>query len=203
MVARKRRSGRALASSAVPSGRRNVGVIAQSDAAAFLPVIEIVGPAAFAAGIKGGAPSKDAVRDAARVLRAQRELNQLAERRLIYQAGRAKTSQSAIAALLGTSQPTVSRIVRQIEQDPSLLAPSPNELIYRRAVGQIDTATMMKGLVSYEYRSGQYDPSGGDAYLRGDWRQIENGLAGGLITDEEYEEIAREAPSAKSASADH
>jgi hypothetical protein len=36
----------------------------------------------------------------------------------------------------------------------------------------------------------QYDPTGGDGFIRGEWRQVENALLAGLITDEEYERIA-------------
>lgn len=49
----------------------------------------------------------------------------------------------------------------------------------------------------YAITPGCYDPTGGDGFVRGDWRQIENALIAGLITDEEYERIAREAPTAK------
>ena len=38
----------------------------------------------------------------------------------------------------------------------------------------------------------QYDPTGGDGFIRGEWRQVESALLAGLITDEEYERIARE-----------
>lgn len=42
---------------------------------------------------------------------------------------------------------------------------------------------------------GQYDPTGGDGYLRGDWRKAENALLAGLITDDEYETLAHILPS--------
>ena len=35
-----------------------------------------------------------------------------------------------------------------------------------------------------------YDPTGGDGFIRGEWRQVESALLSGLITDEEYERIA-------------
>jgi len=38
----------------------------------------------------------------------------------------------------------------------------------------------------------QYDPTGGDGFIRGEWRQVESALLAELITDEEYEQIARE-----------
>lgn len=40
----------------------------------------------------------------------------------------------------------------------------------------------------------------GHGFVRSTWRQIEDALTVGLITDEEYERIAREAPTAKAAS---
>lgn len=156
--------------------------------------LRIVEPAVFLKGRSKRAPSADEVSEAARVVRAQKDLLDLVVLRLIHQAARARTSQSAIAALLGTSQPTVSRIAKQIEQNPSILEPSPSEVINRRAVGQVDTDAMMTALLSYTYAPGQYDPTGGDGFLRGDWRQVEDALVAGLISDEEYERVAREAP---------
>jgi hypothetical protein len=163
------------------------------------PVLGIVEPAAFLKGKRGKAPSKTEVSEAAKVLRAYKELVRLAELRLIHQARRSKTSQNVIAALLGTSQPTVSRIAKQIDQTPSVLEPSPSEIINQRAVRQIDDETMMNMLLAYAYTPGRHDPTGGDGFVRGDWRQIENALIAGLITDEEYERIAHEAPTAKPA----
>ena len=61
--------------------------------------------------------------------------------------------------------------------------------------------TTMNMLLSYAYTPGRHDPTGGGGFVRGDWRQIENALIAGLITDEEYERIAREAPTAKPTSA--
>jgi len=41
-----------------------------------------------------------------------------------------------------------------------------------------------------EVTNHQYDPTGGDGFIRGEWRQVESALLAGLITDEEYERIA-------------
>ena len=188
------------ATSQAKKARRTVNL--KSAAGTFsMTTLKIVEPTAFVKGRSRKAPSQDEVSRAAKVVRAQKELLHLVELRLIHQAAKAKTSQSAIAALLGTSQPTVSRIAKQIKQNPSILEPSPSEIINRRAVGQINTDAMMSTLLSYAYIPGQYDPSGGDGFLRGNWRQIESALITGLITDEEYERIARGAPTAKPARA--
>lgn len=160
--------------------------------------LEVIGTAAFRKGASAGRPSMEEIGAAAKVVRARKELNQLAELRLIHRAARISAPQDAIAALLGTSQPTVSRALKRIEQDPAVLDPSPREAINQRAVGQIDTESMMGSLVSYRYAPGSYDPTAGDGFVRGDWRQIEDALVAGLITDAEYERIAREAPIAKS-----
>lgn len=173
-------------------------VVVERPSAPVAPGWDIVGSTAFAAGSAAKGDSKAQIRLAARKVRAQKELTQLAELRLIHRATAIKASQDSIATLLGTSQPTVSRLIKRIEQAPWLLEPSPREIINQRAVGQIDTETMLNTLVSYSYAPGSYDPTGGDGFLRGDWRQIEDALVSGLITDEEYERVAREAPAAKS-----
>ncbi len=77
--------------------------------------------------------------------------------------------------------------------NPSVLEPGPTETINLRTAGLIDTDTMMETLIAYSYEPGRYDPTGGDGFIRGSWRQIEDALAAGLITNEEYERVAREA----------
>lgn len=158
---------------------------------------KLVGPTEFMRGGRGEVPSKREVSEAAKVVRAQKELLHVAELRLVDQAARSKTSQAALAGLLGTSQPTISRLVKQIAQDPSVLEPCPTETINLRTAGLIDTDTMMEALIAYSYEPGRYDPTGSDGFVRGSWRQIEDALTAGLITDEEYERVAREAPIAE------
>lgn len=181
---------------------RMEGRVATSEAvtvATLAPALKLVEPLAFTKGHRGRAPSKGAVIDAAKVVRAQKELLRLSELRLVHQAARSRTSQDALAVLLGTSQPTVSRLSKQIALDPSILEPSPSEIINLRAVGQIDAEEMMEALMTYTYSAGQYDPTSGDGFIRGAWRQMEDALTAGLISDDEYERIARGAPVAKAA----
>lgn len=155
------------------------------------PTPDIVDPMVFVRKGSVGNPSMGEVRDAAKVIRARKELNRVHEMRLIHTAVEANTSQDDIAALLGTSQPTISRITHQIKKTPSLLHQSPSEIINQRVVGDIDTETMMDSLTSYAYSPAGYDPAGSDGFVRGDWRQIENALTAGLITGQEYERVAR------------
>ena len=165
--------------------------------------IKVFDAIAIRTGPASKAPSPELVSEAAKFVRLQKELLHIAELRVIALAAKVNTSQSAIAALLGTSQPTVSRIAKQIELNPRILESSPTEVINRRAVGEIDGDEMMEALLSYSFMPGQYDPTGGDGFIRGDWRQVESALMAGLITDEEYERIAREVPAAKKARVAH
>ncbi|NQW73248.1 MAG: hypothetical protein HQ453_10995 [Actinobacteria bacterium] len=176
------------------------GTAATPPAAMRIKVFDAI---AIRKGPASKAPSPELVSEAAKFVRLQKELLQIAEWRVIGLAAKVNTSQSAIAALLGTSQPTVSRIAKQIELNPRILESSPTEVINRRAVGEIDGDEMMEALLSYSFMPGQYDPTGGDGFIRGDWRQVESALMAGLITDEEYERIARDVPAAKKARVAH
>src|SRR5689334_18722842 len=62
--------------------------------------------------------------------------------RLVARALAAKVSREALAASLGISQATVSRLARRINADPAILDETPGEIIEKRAVGVIDDVTM-------------------------------------------------------------
>ena len=132
------------------------------------------------------------LRAQALVLRAQENLLRRMKLRHVATALNIK-SQDEIAHSLGTSQATVSRMAKLIKAEPQVLAVTPTEMMERRAVGAIDDQTMMAHLLQQTYTAGTHDPTGGDGYVRGSWREIENGLTDGLLTDDEYERIAREA----------
>lgn len=131
----------------------------------------------------------------AQVLRIAESLIERQKMRLIADALSQRTSQEEIAASLGTSQASISRIAGIIRSDPAVLEETPSELIQRRAVGELDDDAMMAGLLRCRFTPGTHDPSGGDGYIRGSWREIENALVAGLLTDDEYERIARGAGS--------
>lgn len=140
---------------------------------------------------------KTAVRKEATILKATEDLVRVNRLRLVARALDARISQDDLAASLDISQASVSRIAALIQSDPSVLDESPTEIIGLRATGQIDSATMMKRLTAHAYSPGQHDPTGGDGYIRGTWREIERALGRGLLSNAEYEQIARKAPVAK------
>jgi hypothetical protein len=139
-------------------------------------------------------PGDDDLRAAAKRCVAQRQLQELAQLRLLERARQNSTPQQQMAKWLGTSQPTISRLLNKIEADPSVLDRTPTEVINQRLVGEIDSHTMMEALTSFAYSPGDFGPHGADGFLRGDWRQIENALVEGLISENEYERIAQAAP---------
>ena len=147
-----------------------------------------------------GVDPKVVFQEHARTLKAQEDLLRLSKLRLVAE-GVKITSQDKVAASLGISQATVHRLVNKIRNDPAALEETPTEIIDRRAVGAIDDDEMMAALLVRSYSHGRHDPTGGDGYIRGTWSEIERALGKGLLSDEEYERLAREAPRAKSARA--
>lgn len=132
--------------------------------------------------------------DEPRVLKSRAELDRVRQFRLIAKAIEAGASQEAVAEELGISQATVSRVLRQIRgSNGEILNESAAEVIHRRAAHEISDEQMLDQLLSIQYTSGQYDPSGGDGYVRGSWDQIHWALAEGLLSDEEYATLTRKA----------
>ncbi|WP_088305713.1 winged helix-turn-helix domain-containing protein [Mycolicibacterium peregrinum] len=128
--------------------------------------------------------------DAARLRTYKRYL----ERSIYEAATRGGLSQREISDLVGThSQPTVQRILRRFTDDPDQLQVKPAELIDLRTAGLIDTETMMKELLDWQYSFGGVVRIGGvatDAYMSRDWDEIEMAFYRGLLTDDEFERLA-------------
>lgn len=61
----------------------------------------------------------------------------------------------------------------------------------KRLENLVETDQMMKELQSYKFDPSRYDPTGGDGFVRGDWREVEDVLMDGVITDDEYEKMLR------------
>ena len=138
----------------------------------------------------------------ARHLRAVKEQLSISEARLIVEAKHQRKTQAETALLLSISQPTVSRVLREVKQAPEILSVKPREIINRFLLGQIDRETMLQMLMRHEYVSALYDPTGGDGYIAGDWKQVEQAFIDGELTDEEYERIASSAPLVNAVSRD-
>lgn len=95
-----------------------------------------------------------------------------------------------ISDVVGTlSQATVQRTLRKVSENPSRLRETPGEMIDRRRAGLIDDETMMSRLLSWEYSFGHVPSVDGvatDAYLSGDWDEIELAYYRDLLSDDEF-----------------
>lgn len=129
------------------------------------------------------------VRFAARQRIDDRELD-----REIDAAHRAGLTQRQISDIVGTlSQTTIQRRLRRLSADPSLLRETPAELIDRRAAGLMDDATMMERLLNWRYDFGHVRTMDGvatDAYVSGDWDDVELAFFLDLLTRKEFARLA-------------
>lgn len=125
----------------------------------------------------------------ARVL-AQEDLLRRARLRLVARAIQLGASQQVIGDALGLSQATVRRMARQIENDPRALETTATEVIGLATVGEITRSEMMRRLSTLPVTVAEYDPTGGEGYVRGTWDEIESALGRGLLSDGEYAQLA-------------
>lgn len=116
------------------------------------------------------------------------------DRDIYYAARDAHLSQRQISDIVRTrSQATVQRILRRLSEDPFLLEETPAEVIDRRAAGLIDSETMMDKLLNWKYTFGhvpRIDGVATDAYMSGDWDEIELAYYRDLLSDEEFTRLA-------------
>lgn len=68
----------------------------------------------------------------------------------------------------------------------------PLEVIAQRQVGEIDTATMIKTLLTMSMRPGTGDAHNpwSDGVAPGDWAEVGDAVGRGWLTNEEYETVA-------------
>lgn len=127
---------------------------------------------------------------AARRRVADRELE-----REIYEAATVRgLSQRQISDVVGNqSQATIQRILRRVNDDPSLLDVKPAEIVDQRTAGIITTEQMMDLLINWRYTVGDVVRIGGvatDAYMTGDWDAIEMAFYRGQLSDDEFRQLA-------------
>ncbi|WP_454793821.1 helix-turn-helix domain-containing protein [Mycolicibacterium lutetiense] len=141
------------------------------------------------------APVTDAV---LRKVGAQRRLAAYRERSVIVAAALAGRPQTAIADLLGVSQPHVSRTLAAVKRENHgalRVAPlSVLDIVDERDAGEIDTDTMLKMLGELDYTEGYVPEIAGvptDAYVRGTWDDIEFAYQQDKLTYEEFEQLFR------------
>lgn len=114
------------------------------------------------------------------------------ERAIYHAAFDAGLSQRQISEAVGSSQATVQRILRRLSDDPSLLEVTPAEVIDRRAAGLIDDETMMGRLMNRTLSVGEVPTIDGvatDAYIPGDWDDIEVAYYRDLLSEQEIERL--------------
>lgn len=129
---------------------------------------------------------------------AQRRLAAEREVRLIIEAAIAGRSQTAIAKLVGVSQPHISRTIAAVKrQNDGHLRVEPKsalDIIDERDAGKIDTRMMMRKLGNADYTDGHVPDVDGvatDAYVRGSWDDIEYAFQQDRLTFEQYSELFR------------
>ncbi|MCM0616737.1 hypothetical protein HAV21_05870 [Paenarthrobacter sp. MSM-2-10-13] len=120
---------------------------------------------------------------------AQKELARLDHIRAVMAAHKDGASQTAIANDAGISQAEVSRILRRVEAVPAAIARSPREVILRHAAGQLDHASMLTELVSWNYSFAQDAQPENPLSVRtsGSWEQVTDALHRGLLSDDDFD----------------
>jgi hypothetical protein len=114
--------------------------------------------------------------------------------RAIYHAAHdVGVSQRQISEVVGSlSQATVQRILIRIKEDPSLLEETPAEVIDRRTAGVINDEAMMDNLLHRTYSFGHVPSIDGiatDAYIPGDWDEIETAYYRDLLSEQEFDQL--------------
>lgn len=133
----------------------------------------------------GAAKKLDAV--AARLRLDKRDLL-----RAVAEANAADMVHRTIEGHLDVSQTTVHRLLRQTKENPTMLEPTPAEIIDRRTAGQITTEQMMDQLLTWNYTFGRVpkvDDVTMDAYYPGSWDDIERAYYRGLLTEDEVSQL--------------
>ncbi len=137
--------------------------------------------------------SDDALQRLAALAASRRVVEKSLDREIYYAAHDVGVSQREISDVVGSlSQATVQRILRRITADPSLLEETPAEVIDRRAAGLIDDQAMMDNLLDRTYSFGRVPSIDGiatDAYIPGDWDQIETAYYRDLLSEVEFGQL--------------
>lgn len=129
----------------------------------------------------------------AKRIRARADLDRVRLLRLVARMLDNGNSQQTIAATLEISQPTVSRMARQIRAGLPVHEVTAEEVINLYVAGEIDEDDMLDRVLDMRLTLGAYDPTGGDGYVRGTWDDVASAVGRGLITDEQYNLLATKA----------
>lgn len=154
---------------------------------------------AYGAGKFEVSAGKDAARragkdlgSALKALAAQKFLLDLDERRVIQTADSEGMTQTEIGKHLGVSQPTIHRVVRQLDAAPEEVDQrTVREIIAEAVAGIIDRDTMMAELKQRDPKPGEFpSDSSVEGYVLGEWDEVVDAWELGWLTDDEYEQLA-------------
>ena len=96
-------------------------------------------------------------------------------------------SEEDIVQRTGQERRFITSVQQCLKEGIEVRPLTPEELGYRRAVGQISTQDMMEQLRSWPYTFGQ--AKGYDGYQRGSWDEVERLRFHQFISKEEYREL--------------
>jgi hypothetical protein len=125
---------------------------------------------------------------------ASRRLTERQLYRAIFHAVQDGLTQRQISDIVGSlSQASVQRLIQRVAADPELMRETPAEIVDRRAAGLIDDELMMSALMKWTYSTGYVPSINGvstDAYITGDWDDIELAYYRELLSDKEFHQLA-------------
>jgi hypothetical protein len=94
------------------------------------------------------------------------------------------------AEILQITQPRVHRLLKSVELDGGDVPVTPREQIYRAALENSSRAELINWLVSYPHTFTEYAPEPFDGSIPGTWTEVRTALLTGLLSQEEYDQIA-------------
>jgi hypothetical protein len=125
-------------------------------------------------------PLPEPLADEAASVRARRELDELDMMRFVQKSMDAGVTQAAVAAALGTSAATISRLVKSLATDPGITRPTVDEVVSRTLVHDISRKEMVTQLLSI-----QMSPVRPDRRPDSDWAQFARAVRAGRIRKSE------------------
>lgn len=123
-------------------------------------------------------------------LSAQRNLATVQSRRAMHALLARGVPQMQVAKVAGVSQAHVSRTAALLADHPELLEETPEEIVWRHAVGEIHEGEMLRALVDWPFTRGRVRD---DAYEAGTFDQLTTLVAQGFLTEEQFRTIRERA----------
>jgi hypothetical protein len=113
--------------------------------------------------------------------------------RAVFHAVQDGLTQRQISDIVGSlSQASIQRLIQRVAANPELIRQTPAEIVDRRAAGLIDDESMMSTLMEWTYSAGHVPSINGvstDAYVTGDWDDIELAYYRELLSDKEFHQL--------------